>query len=322
MFNEKILDYLKKYTEEEVEILSGKSVVDKKRYTENTDFIVDAKKLLHDDELINVRKHTRFIDFPKHKHNFIEITYVYQGEMTQIINGKKVVLKSGEIIFLNQYIVHEIRASGQDDIIINFIIKPEFFNYILDFLDKDNIISKFLISTIYGGTKKGEYLCFHAGDSKNTQNILEEVITEIFNLSILGKAKVKFLIGLLIIELLSKPEKIRSYSEENYDMKLMIEILQYINTEYVTANLKELSKKIRQPDYKICKVLKENTGMTFTKLVQEKRLEKFVELLKSTDFAIEDLIKKIGYENTSYFYKIFKNKYKLSPKEVKKGFGN
>lgn len=318
MFNKKILSYLMNLSEEEQQILTGQSLINKDLYTEKKDFEIDAKKLLHNDELINIRKHTRFIDFPEHKHNYIEMAYILQGEMIQKIKGKEIRLKKGEIIFLNQHITHEIKASSKEDIIINFIIKPEFFEYILNLIDKENIISKFLFSTIYGGSRKGEYICFYVGNIKNVQNIIEQVINEIINMSTLGKSKIKFLVGLLLIELLNNPQSIVSYSEENYDIKLMMEILKYIDESYEEANLTKLCETLHQQDYKICKLIKKNTGLTFKELVQEKRIEKAIELLKSTDYAIEDIIRRVGYENDSYFYRIFKKKFGLSPKEYKK----
>lgn len=322
MFNKKILSYLMNLTEEEHQILTGQSLINKDLYTEKKDFEIDAKKLLHNDELINIRKHTRFIDFPEHKHNYIEMAYILQGEMIQKIKGKEIRLKKGEIIFLNQHITHEIKASSKEDVIINFIIKPEFFEYILNLIDKENIISKFLFSTIYGGSRKGEYICFYVGNIKNVQNIIEQVINEIINMSTLGKSKIKFLVGLLLIELLNNPQSIVSYSEENYDIKLMMEILKYIDESYEEANLTKLCETLHQQDYKICKLIKKNTGLTFKELVQEKRIEKAIELLKSTDYAIEDIIRRVGYENDSYFYRIFKKKFGLSPKEYKKNIIN
>ena len=76
-------------TEEELKILSGENSVNKSIYTDDGKFIIDSNKLLPNGELINIRKHTRFINFPSHKHNYIEFNYVYQGNLTQIIDNKK-----------------------------------------------------------------------------------------------------------------------------------------------------------------------------------------------------------------------------------------
>lgn len=317
MFDKKIIEYLLELTDEESNALNGQTSVNKDIYTEAKDFEIDYHKFLNENEYINIRRHTRFVDFPEHKHNYIEMSYVVQGEMIQVIKGKEIHLRQGEMIFLNQHIKHQIRASKHEDIIINFIIKPEFFEYILMSMNNDNIISKFLFSTMYGGSKRGEYLCFFVGDIKAVQSTIEQVVDEMINQSIFGNAKIKFLVGLLLIELLSNPEKISSYSEENYEIKLMVEILKYIDEEYKKASLAELSDKIKQPDYRICKVIKKHTGLTFIGLIQEKRLEKALELLKTSDYTVEEIISTVGYENDSYFYRIFKKKFGKTPKEVK-----
>lgn len=50
--------------------------------------------------------------------------------MTKISPGK------GEILLINQFARHEIEAAGQNDIIINFIIKTEFFGRLMSLLMK------------------------------------------------------------------------------------------------------------------------------------------------------------------------------------------
>lgn len=304
-------------TDEENKILSGEHEVNKSLYTDNGQFIIDSNKLLGKEELIDIRKHTRFIDFPKHKHNYIEFNYVYQGSLTEIIDDKKIILKRGELIFLNQYITHEIEASKEEDIIINFIIKPEFFDYILGLLENDNIISRFLITTSYTNYEEGEYLYFKVADNKEIQNLVEKIITELYTPSIMSKATIKLLVGLLIVELVKNSQDVETYSVDNYEKMLIIQCLKYIDEFYREGNLFELSKELKQPHYKLSKLIKKHTKMTFKELLQEKRLSKAVELLKFTEYPIVEVIDLIGYENLTYFYKIFKTKYKVTPKEYR-----
>lgn len=79
MMTDDICRKLLEFTEEEKSILSekGKATINKSIYTDNRKFIIDSNKLLLEGELINIRKHTRFINFPKHKHNHVEVNYVY-----------------------------------------------------------------------------------------------------------------------------------------------------------------------------------------------------------------------------------------------------
>lgn len=115
-------------TEEEIEILSQEKKVRKDLYTSQHHFIIESEKFLDKNKMITVRKHTRFIDFPKHRHNYIEINYVVKGKLKQKVDNDSITLKKGELLFLNQHIEHEIEACGNDDLIINFIIQPLFFN--------------------------------------------------------------------------------------------------------------------------------------------------------------------------------------------------
>lgn len=312
-----IHDKLIALTEEESRILSGENSVNQSIYTDGRNFVIDSNKLLPNGELIDIRKHTRFVNFPRHKHNYIEFNYVYQGKLTQIIDNKEITLQKGELIFLNQYITHEIKASNRDDIIINFIIRPEFFDYIITVLDNENIISKFLLTTLYTDYDEGEYLYFKVSQRKDIQDLVEKIITELYTNSIMKKATIKLLVGLLLVELIKNSQDIEIYSIDNYEKMLVLQSLKYIEENYNEATLLELSEKLKQPDYKLSKLLKKHTKMTFKELLQGKKLSKAIELIKSTDCSIAEMLEIIGYENPTHFYKIFKNKYGMTPREYK-----
>lgn len=304
-------------TEEEIQILNGTKEINKEIYTNNSKFIIDSNKLLSSGELIHIRKHTRFIDFPKHKHNYIEFNYVYQGKLIQKINNKEIKLKKGELIFLNQHIVHEIEASKEEDIIINFIIKPEFFDYIISLLENNNAVINFLMSTLYTNYDEGQYLYFKVADNKEIQEIIGKIIIELYESDIVSKAKTKLLVGLLLVELVKNSKDIEASSNNDYEKKMIIETLKYIDENYKNASLTEISEILNQNDYKISKLIKKHLGCTFKDLLQEKRLSKSIELLNNTDLPITEIIEAVGYENLTYFYKIFKEKYKMTPKEYK-----
>ena len=68
-----LLDQLKQITEEEQAILNGQSGVNKSLYTSGKNFVVDKDKMLARGTLIDMRPHTRFVHFPEHTHNYIEI---------------------------------------------------------------------------------------------------------------------------------------------------------------------------------------------------------------------------------------------------------
>lgn len=308
---------LREVTIEEKQILEGNHIVNKNLYTNGDEFIIDVDKLMVPGEMINIRKHTRFINFPEHSHNFLEFNYVYSGQLTQVIDGKNIVLKKGEIIFLNKSIVHEIKEAREDDIIINFIIRPEFFEYIFALSERKNIILDFLINTIYSDSHMGEYLYFKVSEVEAVQEILEKIIIELYEPNMMSPTSIKLLAGLLIVELMKNANSIETYMVDNFEKLINMQVLRYIDEEYLSGSLYEISERVNQPHYKISKLIKSYTGFTFKQLVQEKRLKKVEELLHTTNLPVVDIMRMVGYENITYFYKIFKSTYNMTPFEYR-----
>jgi AraC-like DNA-binding protein len=66
------------------------------------------------------------------------------------------------------------------------------------------------------------------------------------------------------------------------------------------------------------RLIKRHTGMTYSAFLQNIRLEKAKLLLQTTEFPVEEIASKVGYENLSYFYKIFTRKFRMKPNEMRK----
>ena len=97
---QEIIADLSRITEEEQAILDGKTEVEKERYSSGQKFVMDAGKLLERGKLIDIRPHTRFIRFPAHSHNYVEMIYMCQGSTVHTINGERIELKTGELLIL------------------------------------------------------------------------------------------------------------------------------------------------------------------------------------------------------------------------------
>ena len=147
--NQELLDKLKVISPEEEQILAGETEVQKSIYTAADDFIVDGSQMLDAGKLIDIRPHTRFVHFPRHKHNYIEIIYMCSGTTTHIINDTtKVTLDTGDLLFLNQNATQEILPAGEEDIAVNFIVLPEFFDRTFLMIDERSALQEFLVGAL------------------------------------------------------------------------------------------------------------------------------------------------------------------------------
>ena len=303
---QELLDHLRKITEEERRILDGVGEVDKDLYTSGKDFTVDSRKMLEEGKLIAVRTHTRFVHFPAHRHNFIEVLYVCEGHLTNIIDGKQVVVRKGELLFLNQFTRHEILPAGESDIVINFMVLPEFFDVAYSMAGSNNVLADFLVNVLRQDEERGEYLHFKVSEVLQIQNLL----TGRGDQSRINQTTM----GLIFLYLLDSVQYVEMRVPNQYENMIMMTTLDYIEQQYRTATLTELCEKLHLPMHMLSKMIKKSTGFNFKELLQRKRLNKAAELMCDTDLPVNDIIAAVGYENNSYFHRVFKERYHMTPR--------
>ncbi|MDF2611975.1 MAG: transcriptional regulator, AraC family [Lachnospiraceae bacterium] len=318
MINQEIINELSNITDEEKHILYDDPKIKKSIYTKDKEFVVDSQLMLERGKLIDIRPHTRFLAFPKHKHNYIEIIYMCAGETTHMINDTyEVVLKQGDLLFLNQNSFHEILPAGKEDIAINFIVLPEFFDVAFRMMDDVNVLRDFLIGALRQDTSEADYLLFKVAEVLPIQNLIENMIWSLLYQSSNNRLVNQTTMGLLFLHLLNHTDKIEQNAPKQYERKIIFSVLRYIEENYKNASLGELASQLKQPMYQLSKLIKSYSGHTYKELLQVKRLNQAIYLLSSTNLSIADIIVAVGYDNTSYFHRVFKERYGVTPKEYR-----
>lgn len=315
MIKQEILNKLMPVTAEERTILE-KAEVDKSLYTTNGGNIIRRKKLLSDGKLISVRAHTRFVRFPEHTHDYIEGVYMCTGKTTHIINGKKLTLNEGEILFLGQSAKQEILPAAESDIAVNFIIQPSFFDKTLEMLGaQDSPVKNFLLRSLFEGENQG-YLHFKVAGVLPVQNLIENLIWTLINNTPDERSINQITMGLLFIQLLNYTDKLVYESRED---RAIMEIFRYIEENYKDGSLTEAARILHYDFYWLSHEIKNRTGRTYTEHLQEKRLSQAAFLLKNTNLSVEEVARAVGYENKSYFHRLFSAKFGVSPKRYRVG---
>ena len=315
---QELLDRLKQITAEEQAILDGHTDIQKELYTSRKDFIIDSQKLLEKGHLIEIRPHTRFAHFPKHRHNYVEMVYMCCGSTTHIINDSdRIVLNEGDLLFLNQNVTQEILPAGKDDIAVNFIILSEFFDRSIAMMEKENNLYDFLISALSGDASLSSYLHFQARDIIPVQNLMENMIWTLLHKRSNTNTLNQVTMGLLFMNLSSFATTLNQNDPNQYEQNLVFSVLKYIESHYKHGTLEEISKEIRQPTYYVSRLLKKHTGSNFKELLQQKKIQQADYLLSQTTLSAESVMGAVGYENSSYFYRKFREKYGCSPKEYR-----
>lgn len=303
---------------EEQDILDGKPL-DKTRYTSKSGFVIDKEKMLAKGELITIRRHTRFAAFPEHKHDFVEMIYMYSGRTNHHINGADpLVLNKGEILIMNQHARHRIEKANTDDIALNFIVMPQFFDLAYQMIGADNVLGRFLLDLLGSVDSNISYLHFKVADAVPIQNLMENMIWG-FTHNVPNYQRIcQNTMALLFLELLNYTQDLEIPCKSRHTQGLIVSILREIEENYPEATLTQLAEKYHVSIAYLSTILKRETGQTFQELLQKKRLDKAAQLLKESHLSAENIIHTVGYSNTSYFYRVFRKQYGISPSEYRK----
>ena len=309
-----LLQELRKITTEEERILAGEDKIQKGIYMSSEKNVIDAGKLLDAGKLIQVRPHTRFVHFPEHTHNYIEMIYMCSGSTHHIIDGQTIELREGEVLVLNQQAVQEILPAGEDDIAVNFIILPEFFDFALKLMGEErSLLRDFVVDCLTGTGSTVSYLHFKVGDILPIQNLLENLIWTVRNKQPNKRSINQVTMGLLFLQLLNYLERMET-GEEAGERRLILDVLGYIEEHYKEGEFSVLADMLGYDIYWLSREIKKLTGKNYTDLLQEKRLNQAAYLLEHTNMPISGIGQAVGYENMSYFHRIFRARYGVTPR--------
>jgi AraC-like DNA-binding protein/quercetin dioxygenase-like cupin family protein len=313
--DERILARLGVVTNEEAQILLGRTSIDRSIYmNDGSRDVITGKKLLEQGKLITVRPHTRFVHFPAHTHDYVEIVYMCRGETTHVVNDTRIVLSEGELLLMGQNTRQEILPAGEGDIAVNFIVQPEFFGGTLDFLGSEETpLRDFIVRCLCGDNPSG-YLHFKVADVKPVQNLVENLLWTLITDTPNRRSINQLTMGLLFVQLLNHTDKL---TVGNKEQDAIVWVLRYIEEHFADCSLTEIADMLHYDVTWLSREIKRRTGKTYTELLQEKRLSQAAWLLRNTSQKVADIGISVGYENLSYFHRIFAQHFGISPKRYR-----
>lgn len=110
----------------------------------------------------------------------------------------------------------------------------------------------------------------------------------------------------------------------NYDVKIQDcksiakKVIKVVESQYMEdLSLDYIAEEVNFAPAYLSYVFKKETGSNIIKYITDYRMEKSRELLKEGKLKIIQVAKSCGYDNQSYFNRLFKNYYGVTPKQFK-----
>jgi AraC-like DNA-binding protein len=162
----------------------------------------------------------------------------------------------------------------------------------------------------------GNYLYFDAADILPVQNLMENMIWIMLNAPQNRRTLSQNTVSLLFMTLIDQASHLH-VSGNSYEQQLLLHLFNYIDTQYQNASLSDFAGEHNEDIYTMSRFIKKKTGRTFKELLVEKRLRQAEYLLSNTALPVADIARSVGYENTSYFHRLFREKYDMSPRDMR-----
>lgn len=253
--------------------------------------------------------------FAMHLHSEIEIVFVLKGSINISIGNKNHLLKENDIMIVNSNEVHSTSRTDEKNMILILQIDSSYY------------------SRYYEDIKKVRFCCSSFGDMNEEENL--DIIRE-YLAKIVWENNKKDKGYKLILE--SETSKILSFLLNNFncyfveeeevqsiknDMSRIENIITYIDNNFQKKiTLQDVADNEYLSVYHTSRFITKTLGLSFQEYLNYKRLDKFIDLLGSTDKTITEISYESGFPSPKSLNRLFKIEYNCSPSEYMKNKAN
>jgi AraC-like DNA-binding protein len=251
-----------------------------------------------------------------HWHYDYELMVVLKGSLQVFCGPEPYVLRAGGLVLFNSRVIHGLKHTGEDNLILFIQFPPSLFDPVLD--------------------RQQEYYFYLNSTDKNfTPRLPYEHFTKLaVNIGISGRQRgtaadlrTHALIQTLIADLVEYAEfDIHSGRHTNSIDSigtLISNVCLYIDHNIKDENLAESAvKRFRINKKTLYRYLKETTGQSLKGLIDAARIEKSKQLLRESDKPPAIIADECGFYNEVTFYRVFKKETGITPGEFRRGGGS
>lgn len=106
-------------------------------------------------------------------------------------------------------------------------------------------------------------------------------------------------------------------SKQTQKTSLLVSTIQkIIKEEYADPNLclQKIAEMVKMSGQYVGRIFKSSSGMSVAEYINSYRLEKSIEIMMKTGCTVNEVVEKVGIENESQYYRMFKKRYGNTPK--------
>ncbi len=263
-----------------------------------------------------------YTTYPMHWHEEMEIVYVESGEFEEFIDLEKYHVKAGDIIIINPCLLHSFKQKDDE----RSIFKTVIFNMsMLTSNNTDACSIKYLMPFLEGMYINPVVISPDHPHYEELRSTVKMLIDEYDKKSGFYELKIKsglFEMFHILFSFFFKRE-IHDQTIKDNTTRNIKTILDYIEANYMrTITIDDLAECVDLSKHYFMRFFKKYMGTTCIEYINDYRLNIATNLLLTTGMQITEVASRIGITNLSYFNRIFKKKYNMTPKEYRYNIDN
>ena len=252
-----------------------------------------------------------------HWHEDIEWVYIRSGQMNYYMNGKRVLLNTGEALMVNSRQMHYgYSENGQDCDFIHILCHPKIFI-------TNSVLYQSYIAPVLSNPSL-EYLHLKPAHPEDIEalRLLPEILRIKKEHPVAYEIEAAALLSLLWCRLLRShpmmPDESAAKPQEP-DLLVQREMVSYIYSHYSESiSLDEIAAAGKVCRNKCCQIFRRYLSQSPIDFLNHYRLEVSCHLLSSTKMSIAEICTACGFHHQSYYSKIFLRTYSCSPRDFRK----
>lgn len=246
-----------------------------------------------------------------HWHSDLEFIYVYEGETSYQLNGRRVLMKAGEGIFVNSNQLHLIVSENSDCRLYCIIFHPTIL------CSSKYIEEKFVAPIITD--ESIPYLML--SETVDWQNEILQYQRKLYELSVSENRETEMMQMLFALWTVLYKNLDLSENRERYDGSLNIvrRMLRLVHDNYKQKiTLNDLCRAGGVGKTCCSELFRKYVSCSAIEYVINYRITKSIELLLNTDMSVTEIALESGFSGGSFYAETFRKKLGISPQEFRK----
>lgn len=247
-----------------------------------------------------IMAHNRALSSSLHMHTFYEIVLIISGTVDHLLADVRHTLGDGDLVFINPYESHQYRESSPEIDLLSLQVSCE---------EMQRFLDTYQTGPMLGDPNRVRFITLSNADVRAISDLAARMMGRTANESL---ALYRMLLGRIMHCYLNwslqggVPSWLRMAMEQ---MRSVRNACEGVSAFLRLSNLSHAQ---------LCRLMKKYCGVTPQQYVKDLRLNLAYQMIETTNTDFMTISMDVGYNSFSHFCSTFKEKYGISPSELRR----